>query len=157
MGLGVTTVVAGNCGFTIAPCREEDRRPDAAHLTHVEGMSLDALREGVDWDFETYPEYLSMLERKGTVPNVACFIGHSSVRTWCSGRGLVAGRDRERGRGDEAHRPGRDGAGAIGFSTTTLEQHNGEKGIPMPSRLADADEMFALTGVLGEVGKASSC
>ena len=85
---GVTTVVAGNCGFTIAPCREADRDRTLRNLTHVEGMSIDALREGVDWDFETYPEYLAMLERKGTVPNVACFVGHSSVRPTCSARRL---------------------------------------------------------------------
>ena len=85
VGLGVTTVVAGNCGFTIAPCREADRDRTLRNLTHVEGMSIDALREGVDWDFETYPEYLAMLERKGTVPNVACFVGHSSVRTYVLG------------------------------------------------------------------------
>ena len=154
VGLGVTTVVAGNCGFTIAPCREQDRDRTLRNLTHVEGMSLDALREGVDWDFETYPEYLAMLERKGTVPNVACFVGHSSVRTYVLG--------------DEASsRPATPSevaemksivcdameAGAIGFSTTTLEQHNGENGIPMPSRLADEHEMLELTGALGEVGK----
>ena len=154
VGLGVTTVVAGNCGFTIAPCREEDRDRTLRNLTHVEGMSLDALREGVDWDFETYPEYLSMLERKGTVPNVACFIGHSSVRTWVLGD-EASSRAATASEVAEMKRIVRDAmeAGAIGFSTTTLEQHNGEKGIPMPSRLADADEMFALTGVLGEVGK----
>ena len=154
VGLGVTTVVAGNCGFTIAPCREQDRDRTLRNLTHVEGMSLDALRAGVDWDFETWPEYLAMLERKGTVPNVACFVGHSSVRTYVLG--------------DEASsRPATPSevaemksivcdameAGAIGFSTTTLEQHNGENGIPMPSRLADEHEMLELTGVLGEVGK----
>jgi N-acyl-D-aspartate/D-glutamate deacylase len=154
VGLGVTTVVAGNCGFTIAPCRERDRDRTLRNLTHVEGMSLDALREGVDWDFETYPEYLSMLERKGTVPNVACFIGHSSVRTWVLGD-EASSRAATASEVAEMKRIVRDAmeAGAIGFSTTTLEQHNGEKGIPMPSRLADADEMFALTGVLGEVGK----
>ena len=83
--LGVTTVVIGNCGFTIAPCKPEDRDRTLRNLTHVEGMSLDALRSGVDWDFESYPDYLDMLERKGMVPNVASFCGHSSVRTWVLG------------------------------------------------------------------------
>ena len=68
--LGVTTVVIGNCGFTIAPCRPADRDLTLRNLTHVEGMSLDALRAGVDWDFETYPEFLDALERQGMVPNV---------------------------------------------------------------------------------------
>jgi N-acyl-D-aspartate/D-glutamate deacylase len=62
--LGVTTVVMGNCGFTIAPCRPADRDLVMRNLTHVEGMSLDALRTGTDWDFESFPEYLDMLERK---------------------------------------------------------------------------------------------
>ena len=154
VGLGVTTVVAGNCGFTIAPCREEDRDRTLRNLTHVEGMSLDALREGVDWDFETYPEYLSMLARKGTVPNVACFVGHSSVRTYVLGD-EASSRAATPGEVAEMKRLVIDAmeAGAIGFSTTTLEQHNGENGIPMPSRLADEHEMFELTGALGEVGK----
>ena len=154
VGLGVTTVVAGNCGFTIAPCREEDRDRTLRNLTHVEGMSLDALREGVDWDFETYPEYLSMLERKGTVPNVACFVGHSSVRTYVLGD-EASSRAATPSEVAEMKSLVRDAmeAGAIGFSTTTLEQHNGENGIPMPSRLADEHEMFELTGALGEVGK----
>ena len=154
VGLGVTTVVAGNCGFTIAPCREADRDLTLRNLTHVEGMSIDALREGVDWDFETYPEYLEMLGRKGTVPNVACFVGHSSVRTYvlgneASSRAATADEVAEMKRIviDAMH------SGAIGFSTTTLEQHNGENGVPMPSRLADEQEMFELTGALGEVGK----
>ena len=152
--LGVTTVVAGNCGFTIAPCREADRDRTLRNLTHVEGMSLDALRAGVDWDFETYPEYLAMLERKGTVPNVACFVGHSSVRTYVLGDEASS----RPATGDEVAEMKRlvvdaMNAGAIGFSTTTLEQHNGENGVPMPSRLADEHEMFELTGALGEVGK----
>ena len=152
--LGVTTVVAGNCGFTIAPCREADRDRTLRNLTHVEGMSLDALRAGVDWDFETYPQYLAMLERKGTVPNVACFVGHSSVRTYVLGE-EASSRAATPDEVAEMKRIVVDAmnAGAIGFSTTTLEQHNGENGVPMPSRLADEHEMLELTGALGEVGK----
>ena len=70
-GLGVTTTLIGNCGFTIAPCRPKHRELTLRNLTHVEGMSLDALMTGIDWDFESYPEYLDCLERKGVVPNVA--------------------------------------------------------------------------------------
>src|SRR5437660_1668697 len=114
--LGVTTVVIGNCGFTIAPCRPSHRDLIIRNLTHVEGMPLEALRAGIAWDFETYPEYLAALERRGVVL--------------------------------EALR-----SGAIGFATSTLEQHNGENGVPMPSRLADDREMLALTGALGEAGR----
>ena len=59
--LGVTTAVIGNCGFTIAPCRPEHREITMRNLTHVEGMSLDVLRRGIDWGFETFPEYLAQL------------------------------------------------------------------------------------------------
>ncbi len=59
--LGVTTIVMGNCGFTIAPCREKDRDLVMKNLTQVEGMSLDALRTGIDWGFETFPDYVAML------------------------------------------------------------------------------------------------
>ena len=83
--LGVTTVVIGNCGFTIAPCKPQDRERILKNLTHVEGMSLDAMLEGIDWDFETFPDYMNSLERRGLVPNVAAFCGHSSVRTWVLG------------------------------------------------------------------------
>jgi N-acyl-D-amino-acid deacylase len=152
--LGVTTVVIGNCGFTIAPCRPEHRDLVVRNLTHVEGMSLEALRAGINWDFETYPDYLRSLERRGSVLNVASFVGHSSVRTWVLGE-------------DASRRPATTAevaemrrlvlealrAGAIGFATSTLEQHNGENGIPMPSRLADETEMLALTGALGEAGR----
>ena len=152
--LGVTTVVIGNCGFTIAPCRPQHRDVIMRNLTHVEGMSLDAMRAGIQWDFESYPEYLASIERRGIVPNVASFVGHSSVRTYVLGE-------------DAAKRAATDAeiaemkrivleavkAGAIGFATSTLEQHNGENGIPMPSRLADEKEMLALTGALGEAGR----
>jgi N-acyl-D-amino-acid deacylase len=154
VALGVTTVVIGNCGFTIAPCKPEDRDLTLRNLTHVEGMSLSALREGVDWSFQSYGEYLETLERKGVVPNVASFIGHSSVRTWVMG----ADASKRTATAQEIAQM-RDivadamQAGAVGFATSTLEQHNGELGVPMPSRLADEDEMLALTGALGEAGR----
>jgi N-acyl-D-aspartate/D-glutamate deacylase len=152
--LGVTTVVIGNCGFTIAPCRAADRDLTLRALTHVEGMSLEALRAGVRWDFESYPEYLDAMERRGVVPNVASFVGHSSVRTYVLG----ADATKRAATGAEVAEMRRlvleaVRAGAIGFATSTLEQHNGEAGIPMPSRLADEAEMLALTGALGEAGR----
>jgi N-acyl-D-aspartate/D-glutamate deacylase len=154
VGLGVTTAVIGNCGFTIAPCRPADRDLTLRNLTHVEGMPLDALRAGVNWDFESYPDYLRLLERGGMVPNVASFIGHSSVRTYVL-REDAAQRAATAVEVAEMKRLVVEGlrAGAVGFSTSTLEQHNGENGIPMPSRLADEHELLELTGALGEVGK----
>ena len=144
----------GNCGFTIAPCRPSDRDLVMRNLTHVEGMSLAALREGIRWDFQSFPEYLDALERRGVGPNVACFVGHSSVRTFVLGED--APRRAATAEEIEAMRSivveGLQ-AGGCGFSTTTSFQHNGENGIPMPSRLADDAEMQALCGSLREVGR----
>jgi N-acyl-D-amino-acid deacylase len=152
--LGVTTLVMGNCGFTIAPCRPDDRDLTMRNLTHVEGMSLEALRQGIDWSFESFPQYLDMLASKGVGPNVACFVGHSSVRTFvlrdgASTRAADAGEIKQmRDIVAEAM-----AAGACGFATTRSYQHNGEAGIPMPSRLADDHEMTALSGALRDSGK----
>src|SRR5262252_10645206 len=83
--LGVTTAVIGNCGFTIAPCRPEHRDLTMRNLTHVEGMSLDVLRQGIDWGFETFPQYLAQLRRVGSAVNVAAYVGHSGLRTYVMG------------------------------------------------------------------------
>src|SRR6056300_976985 len=80
--LGVTTIVIGNCGFTIAPCKPEHRELTIKNLTNVEGMSLDALKKGINWNFETYPEYIKFLEDRGVGPTVATYVGHSSVRVY---------------------------------------------------------------------------
>ena len=152
--LGVTTAVIGNCGFTIAPCRPADRELTMQNLTQVEGMSLDALREGIAWGFETFPEYLAQLRRRGSAVNVAAYIGHSSVRTY------VMGADA----GTRTATPAeiaqmqvivRDAMrhGAVGFASSTSPAHNGAGGRPMPSRLADDAEMAALVAAMGEGGR----
>ena len=149
--LGVTTVVMGNCGFTIAPCRPADRELTMRNLVRVEGMSLDAMHAGIRWDFESFPEYMDMIAGNGVVPNVAAFVGHSSVRTYVLGDDAP----RRAATADEVRqmcaivREAMD-AGAIGFATSTSPSHNGAGGAPMPSRLADDDELRALVGVLGE-------
>jgi len=151
--LGVTTAVIGNCGFTIAPCRPADRERIMKNLTQVEGMSLDALRAGIRWDFETIAEYLAMLERSGTGINLACFVGHSSLRTYVMGEDAprrsasAAEVERMRALVLEGMR-----AGAVGFATSTSPAHNGEGGVPMPSRLADEAELRALVGCLKQAG-----
>ena len=152
--LGVTTVVIGNCGFTIAPCRPEHRDITMRNLTHVEGMSLDVLRSGIRWEFETFPEYLALLERLGSVPNVAAFIGHSSLRIWVMGNDATARAAKPAEIAQMRRLVGEAlGAGAVGFATSTAPQHNGEGGTPMPSRLADEAELRALVGALGEAGR----
>ena len=151
--VGVTTAIIGNCGFTIAPCRPAERDLTMRNLTNVEGMSLEALRAGIRWEFETVPEYLAMLERNGSGLNLAAFVGHSSVRTFVM-REDAARRAATAAEVEAMRALVADGmrVGAIGFATSTSPAHNGDGGIPMPSRLADDAEMFALTGALGDRG-----
>jgi N-acyl-D-amino-acid deacylase len=152
--LGVTTAVIGNCGFTIAPCRRGDRELVMRNLTQVEGMSLDVLRQGIRWEFETVPEYLDMLERQGAAVNVAVFAGHSALRTYVMGKAAT----QRAATAPEIEQMKQllleaMGAGAIGFSTSTSPAHNGEGGLPMPSRLADEDELRTLVGSLRQAGR----
>ncbi len=151
--LGVTTAIIGNCGFTIAPCREADRDLILKNLTQVEGMSLEVLKAGTKWGFESVPEYFAMLEKQGVALNIAGFVGHSSVRTY------VMGEDAPKRAATAAEvAKMRDivlagvKAGAVGFATSTSPNHNGHGGTPMPSRLADDAEMKALVGCLKEAG-----
>jgi N-acyl-D-aspartate/D-glutamate deacylase len=152
--LGVTTAVIGNCGFTIAPCRPADRELTMRNLTQVEGMSFEALREGIVWGFETFPEYLAQLRRAGCAVNVAAYIGHSSVRTYVMGADAAkrtatpAEIAQMRAIVHDAMR-----AGAVGFASSTSPAHNGAGGLPMPSRLADDAEMTALVDAMGEGGR----
>ena len=152
--LGVTTAVIGNCGFTIAPCRAADRERVMKNLTQVEGMSLEVLRQGIRWEFESIPGYLDMLERQGAAVNIAAFAGHSALRTYVMGEAATR---RAAAPAEifemkklllEAMR-----AGAIGFSTSTSPAHNGEGGLPMPSRLADDEELRTLVASLKEAGR----
>ena len=82
---GVTTALIGNCGFTIAPCRPADRELTMQNLVRVEGMSLEAMRAGINWEFESFDDYLALIERQGVGPNIAAFVGHSSIRTYVMG------------------------------------------------------------------------
>ena len=150
-GLGVTTAVIGNCGFTIAPCKPQHRDVTMRNLTQVEGMSLDVLRQGIAWDFETFPQYLEQLRRRGCAVNLAAYVGHSSVRTFAMGA-EASRRTATEAEIAEMQEIVRDAmrAGAVGFATSTSPAHNGEGGLPMPSRLADEREMRALVLAMGE-------
>src|SRR6185436_10158382 len=152
--LGVTTAVLGNCGFTIAPCKPKDRDLTIRHLTHVEGMSLDALRAGIRWGFESCPQYLDMLARQGVGPNVACYAGHSAIRTFVMGEDATerAATDDEIAAMAKIVREAM-AAGAVGFASSTAEAHNGEGGTPMPSRLADDKELRALVRAMADSGR----
>lgn len=143
---GVTTVVAGNCGFSIAPVRERDRALLVRTLMHVEDMSPDTLFAGVPWDtFETFPQYLDAVEANGSVLNYACYVGHTAVRIYVMGEQAY-----ERAATDaeivqmQAIVAAAIESGATGFATSAAPTHNGEGGRPVPSRVADIAELRAL-------------
>jgi N-acyl-D-amino-acid deacylase len=153
--LGVTTAVIGNCGFGIAPCPPAQRDTMLRNLSVVEGMDLAALQKGTRWDFESFPEYLSLLRRLGPSLNVAVFAGHSAIRTAVMGE---AASEREMPTDDELAAMKRHvreamDAGAIGFASSFSPNHSGWAGRPMPSTIATDHELHTLTGVLGEVGR----
>lgn len=153
LGLGVTTLLMGNCGFTIAPCRPADREATLKNLTQVEGMSLDALLEGTSQEYESFADYMGLLQSQGVVPNVAVYCGHSSVRTWVMGDDAVKreASDREiESMKSVVTQALKDGA--VGFATSSFEGHNGWGGVPMPSRFAAHEEYNRLAGSLADVG-----
>jgi N-acyl-D-amino-acid deacylase len=139
-------VVAGNCGFSIAPTRPEGAELLIRTLQHVEDMNFETLRAGVPWDeFETFPEYLDAVERRGVALNYACYVGHTAVRLFVMGADAYERAATE----DEQERMVRVvddalDAGAIGFASSWSPTHNGDHGRPVPSRLAGLDELTAL-------------
>jgi N-acyl-D-aspartate/D-glutamate deacylase len=152
---GVTTVVAGNCGFSIAPVRHDGVALLARTLQHVEDMSFDTLATGVPWDeFETFPQYLDAVEQRGVSLNYGCYVGHTAVRMFVMGDDAY-----ERPASDVELRAMRavvdDAmvAGAMGFASSASPTHNGQGGRPVPSRVADLDELRALVGPLRDRGK----
>jgi N-acyl-D-aspartate/D-glutamate deacylase len=147
---GVTTVVAGNCGFSLAPTRPEHRETVLGILENVEDMNRASLDEGIVWDFETFPEYLASIERRGVLLNFGAFIGHTPLRLY------VMGDDFERpATTDEIDRMRalvRDAlrAGAAGFASSFGVLHQDSKGRKVPSRHAEQAELASLFAVLGE-------
>jgi len=151
---GVTTIVTGNCGFTLAPCRPEDRLTLMKMLEYVEGMSLEAMQKGIQWEFETFREYLDALDRLPLWVNVAPLIGHSAVRQFVMGDAAwerVATSDELQRMGAEVRRA--MGDGAIGFSSTTNSNHVGDRGRPVPSRLGTDAELEFLAAAMGATGR----
>ncbi|ONH30774.1 N-acyl-D-amino-acid deacylase family protein [Pseudofrankia asymbiotica] len=149
---GVTSVVMGNCGFGVAPTRPEHRDLIVRLLENVEGMSMEALNAGIDWCFETFPEYLAALDARAKRLNVGVFIGHSPLRLFVTGGEERAATDDELATMRRLVREALD-AGAIGFSTSRQPAHSGAYGRPVPSRFAEVDEVYQLAEVLGEAGK----
>jgi N-acyl-D-amino-acid deacylase len=151
---GVTTVVAGNCGFSIAPCRPEHHDVIVHTLENVEGMDPASLSAGIAWEFETFPDYLDLVGRRGTSLNFTAYIGHTALRLYVMGDAAYerAATPEEIERMcqlvDEAMR-----VGAAGLSTSFSFAHRGVDGKPVPSRFAEMDEVEALFMAVGKAGK----
>ncbi len=151
---GVTTVVAGNCGFSIAPIRAGDQELMANTMEKVEDMNPATLLEGVPWDFESFPDYLDSVSRRGTVLNYGAYIGHTALRLYAMGD-EATGRPANEGELEAMAAIIRDAmdAGAVGFATSFAQTHLGADGSPIPSRWADRNELEALFQAVADTGK----
>src|SRR5262245_53566009 len=147
---GVTTVLAGNCGFTLAPARREDTKWLALMLSRVEGMSAEALATGLRWSGGSFGQFLHALDGRIAV-NMGAYVGHSAIRRHVMGDDA----SERRAMPDEVvamqtlvrqamHE------GAIGFSTSQLDIHVAHDGREVPSNHASADEILALGAVLAD-------
>jgi N-acyl-D-amino-acid deacylase len=154
--LGVTTAIMGNCGFGIVPAPSVAARDLVIrNLSVVEGMDLDALRTGINWDFESFGEYMAMLRRRAPYANVAVLAGHSTIRTAVMGE---AASQRAEATPEELAKMkamvvDAMSHGAIGLGASYSLNHSGFGGVPMPSTIAPMSELDAMVGAMGPRGK----
>ncbi len=145
---GVTTIIGGNCGFTLAPLHAEDADYVRRMMAKVEGMPLSALEHGVEWGWETFAEYLARLEGNVGV-NAGFLVGHCALRRYVMGAEAVG---REATDGELAAMVGElhaaIEAGGLGFSTTLSKTHSDGDGQPVASRWASHAEVLALCGAV---------
>jgi N-acyl-D-amino-acid deacylase len=153
-GHGVTTVVAGNCGVGFAPVRPGDEKWLISLMEGVEDIPGTALTEGIDWSWETFPEYLDALDRRRFGIDVGVQVSHGAVRAYAMG---------ERGAANEPATPEEIAAmaaivqdaveaGALGFSTSRTLGHRAMDGRPVPGTFAAEDELFALGRAMRRAG-----
>jgi N-acyl-D-aspartate/D-glutamate deacylase len=151
---GVTTAVVGNCGVGFAPARRDQHQMLIELMEGVEDIPGSALSEGIQWDWETFPEYLDALERAPMALDLGTHVAHGPVRTYVMG---------ERGARNEAATAKdieemaaivKEGirAGALGFSTSRTMGHKALDGEPVPGTFAAEDELFGIGRTLGELG-----
>ena len=151
---GVTTVVMGNCGVGFAPVRTDGRDQLIDLMEAVEDIPGAAMHEGIEWEWESFPEFMDAIERRPHAIDFGVQVPHCALRSYVMG---------ERGIGNEAATPAdieamraivRDGlrAGALGFSTSRTELHRTLEGDAVPGTFADRDEVFGIGDVLGELG-----
>src|SRR5262245_38442229 len=149
---GVTTVVMGNCGFTLAPCGKAERHLVVRNLERAEDIAAEAMDAGIDWTWTTFPEFLDRVDALPKGINYAGYVGHSALRTYAMGERAF---EQEAGEDDvrAMERELRDAirAGAIGFTTSRSPSHETPDRRPVASRLATWDEVRRLVGVMGEM------
>ncbi|MBM3355166.1 MAG: amidohydrolase family protein, partial [Betaproteobacteria bacterium] len=148
---GVTSVVMGNCGVGIAPCRPESREIAMRDLVNVEAIPFEVLQQGITWDWESFPQYMDAAARREPALNLAFLapltpfrhyvMGEASMQRAASGEELAAIRTLLAEAMD---------AGAFGFSSTLLNQHMGYAGRPLACRNASREELQAYCNVLRE-------
>ncbi len=149
---GVTSVIMGNCGFTLAPCRESEADLVFRNLERAEDISREAMLAGIKWQWETFPEYLDVLESLPKGINYGGYMGHSALRTYVMGERAFT----EEATEDDVRRMVREvkdsvRAGAIGFSTSRSRNHQTADDRPVASRAASWDELTALVRAMGEM------
>jgi N-acyl-D-aspartate/D-glutamate deacylase len=150
---GVTTVIMGNCGFALAPCRPEEREWFARCLTAVEDIPTEAMLAGIDWTWETFPEYLATVDRLPKAINYGAYIGHSALRMHVMGKRALSEPATEEDLArmtaavKEAIR-----AGAMGFSSSRSTTHVTPDDSPVASRIAEWSEVDRLVGAMAELG-----
>jgi N-acyl-D-aspartate/D-glutamate deacylase len=150
---GVTSVVMGNCGFTLAPSRADARHLIVRNLERAEDISGEAMAAGIRWGFETFPEYMDVLDRLPKAINYAAYIGHSALRTYVMGEAAFERASTD----DEVAEMARQvaqalEAGAIGFSTSRNPNHETSDDRPVASRVASWQEVCRLVHVLKDQG-----
>ncbi|HKM99232.1 MAG TPA: amidohydrolase family protein [Candidatus Binataceae bacterium] len=150
---GVTSVVMGNCGFSLAPCGEKDKLLVMRNLERAEDISPEAMEAGIKWSWTTFAQYLDAVERQPKGINYAAYIGHSALRTYVMGERAFdehATTEDLQMMSEELRSAIR--AGAVGFTTSRTSNHQTPDGRPVASRIANWDEVRQLVGVMGDLG-----
>jgi N-acyl-D-aspartate/D-glutamate deacylase len=149
---GITSVVMGNCGFTLAPCAKENKHLVVRNLQRAEDIPAAAMEAGIEWRWTTFPEFLDCLDSLPKGINYGGYVGHSAVRTYVMGERAfeqAASEDDLKAMEREVRDAIR--AGAIGFTTSRSPAHETPDGRYVASRLATWDEVRRLVGVMGEL------
>ncbi len=152
---GVTTVIMGNCGFTIAPVKQQDQQFLVKTLARVEGMSREVLERTLPWKWESFKQYVDTLESSGIGINAITQVGHTAIRRYVMGE-ESAQRAATPAEIDKMKQHIKDAraAGAMGFTTSRVSTHWDGDGKPVGSRLATMDEYLQLVEALKGTGKA---